>query len=967
LKRLVITFAICHLTFSNFGQTPSFNYQKLGSEEGLNNANIFNIEQNGKGLMYFTTQNGIYYYDGYNFNKIQISGLKSNALQGVSIKNDDELWLSIREEGLAIYEINTGKFQLQKDIPFKDNCDNFIVGGDFAYFLNSGTELNCVNLKTKTLIKDEVREKDRGNIAYCIFKSLGNKILIGRKDGLYELAGSKQVKLDVVKNAPIFSIAQSADGKLILGSSGSMLIVNNNVVEKEITPRYTGKSLTYLPGGERNIEKIITDSYGRIWFTSFPGENLYLYQNNTVFDVFETLDIPPSLINCLYKDRDQNIWVGTFNDGAYFIQNSHFNSFNFIFDRKVLNVNSVYLKNNLLAAGTSNGLFCMNLNTNESKIVSKPDPVLNEPIGNINEIGDVLYFSARNEIPSSAFADSKHIYKFKSISAAQFYPIDKERTVVADRLASVLLYNGNASKFIDTLISFSNYRISINDMLVSGDSLLVGTGSGLFLYKFSTKKYEQLTRSDLNFIINDLAYVNGELYAAHESGITSINGKKLIQKLGNLNLNSVKKIKQFNDQIWLATLDGVYICDKNWNPVKVLNKTSGLLSNSISDIVFNNETVCIATARGVAVANINYILSSDSRMKPVNIYNVRVNGDTIRFGNDQLNLNKEQDILSISFHSPQFSKPNKQLYRYRIDNGEWNNVNDNSIAVSITSGGKHSIDVSVSLDKINWSENATIQITKEAKITESNWTYILITLAGLLIISAISFFIVKRVKAAATRRLQEEQLVNQLKHQAMNSLLSPHFIFNSLTSIQNYINTNNALKASEYLAKFSRLIRMIIEKASQSEITLHDEIARLSYYLELEKERFKNKFDFNIEVDDKLSRTEIKIPNMIIQPHAENCIIHGILPKMTHGTLDIKFRKTADNKLLITIEDDGIGLIKAKEHAKTGHKSLGTATIRNILEINSKLNGKSQSVSMMDKSEMTPPSHGTLITIVLEL
>src|SRR5581483_46343 len=106
---------------------------------------------------------------------------------------------------------------------------------------------------------------------------------------------------------------------------------------------------------------------------------------------------------------------------------------------------------------------------------------------------------------------------------------------------------------------------------------------------------------------------------------------------------------------------------------------------------------------------------------------------------------------------------------------------------------------------------------------------------------------------------------------------------------------------------------------------------------------------------------------MIIQPHVENCIIHGILPKMEHGSLNINFTKTQDNRLLIKIEDDGIGLIKAREHAKTGHKSLGTNTIKNILEINSKLSGKKQTVSMVDKSTLNPPSNGTLITIELEL
>jgi LytS/YehU family sensor histidine kinase len=160
---------------------------------------------------------------------------------------------------------------------------------------------------------------------------------------------------------------------------------------------------------------------------------------------------------------------------------------------------------------------------------------------------------------------------------------------------------------------------------------------------------------------------------------------------------------------------------------------------------------------------------------------------------------------------------------------------------------------------------------------------------------------------------------------------------------------------------------MIIEKAAQSHITLHDELSRLTYYLELEKERFKNKFDYVINLDEDINTHEVLIPNMIIQPYVENCIIHGILPKQEHGELVLSFKQLANRKFLITIEDNGIGLIKAREHAKTGHKSLGTATIQNILEINSKLSGKSQKVDMIDKSTIDPNATGTIITLELEL
>jgi sensor histidine kinase YesM len=109
------------------------------------------------------------------------------------------------------------------------------------------------------------------------------------------------------------------------------------------------------------------------------------------------------------------------------------------------------------------------------------------------------------------------------------------------------------------------------------------------------------------------------------------------------------------------------------------------------------------------------------------------------------------------------------------------------------------------------------------------------------------------------------------------------------------------------------------------------------------------------------------IPNMIVQPYVENSILHGILPKNEHGHLSVNFRIAKAGTLQINIEDNGIGLIKAAELAKAGHKSIGTNTIKNILEVNSKLTGKKQNVSMQDKSLLDETQHGTIITIDIEL
>ncbi len=957
--------------FSLQAQTPSFNFQKLGSEEGLNNANIFNIEQHQNGLMYFTTQNGIYYYDGYTFNKLDIDSLQSNALQTVKIKNEDELYLSLRDEGIATFNLRTGEFGPDLRLRIKDNnADNFIITEKYAYLLTSEVKLVIIDLATKKVLPDTLKNGDRTNLAYCLYQTKKGTVLVGRSNGLYDVTNGHQKRLEVLNDQPVFSITQDKSGRLIAGGIGKIYVIAGNKIEKEIIPTYAGTGTSYGLEGERRVTKLLADDFGRIWFTAYPGENLNLLQNNTVYDLFAVLDIPPSLINCITMDSHQNIWIGTFSDGVYFIQNTFFNSVNFTYNNKSLTINQVHLEDNLLIAATSNGLYGMNLATGHTRTLSHPDEVFMEPISDIVPSQETIFYVKRNQmnVSPSILMEGNNIYRFRPVSARQFYPMGQDRSIIADWEANILLCNHDGSVTLDTLISFTDYRISVNALLKIDSLLYVATSNGLFQYNFATKKYQNLVRAELNFNINDLSLINGQLYAAHGAGITNVYTGQLIQNAGKFRLSSVKKIRHFSDEVWLATLDGVFICDNKLNLLKTLNKSNGLLSNSCNDISFNDQTVSIATARGVSTTDFRNIIRYSSKLRPVTINYISSGGQRLPTTANSFSLEASQEDLTIYFYSPFYNRPNKQFFKYRLDRADWKYMESlTQFNFPTLAGGFHEIEISASADNIVWSDSTIISIFKEEKLSEKPSVYWFITLGSLLVLSAISFLWIRNVKLKGKRRLEQEQQINLLKHQAMNALLSPHFIFNSLTSIQNYINTNNSLRASEYLAKFSRLIRMIIEKAAQTHISLHDELARLTYYLELEKERFKNKFDYEIHIDENINTHELMIPNMIIQPHVENCILHGILPKQQHGVLSISFRKPSAKKLEINIEDNGIGLIKAAEHSRTGHKSLGTSTIRNILEINSKLSGKKQKVTMTDKSTADPAKNGTLITIELEL
>ena len=157
--------------------------------------------------------------------------------------------------------------------------------------------------------------------------------------------------------------------------------------------------------------------------------------------------------------------------------------------------------------------------------------------------------------------------------------------------------------------------------------------------------------------------------------------------------------------------------------------------------------------------------------------------------------------------------------------------------------------------------------------------------------------------------------------QALRAQMNPHFIFNSLNSINRFILQNNKLQASEYLTKFSRLVRLILQNSQLALISLESELEALQLYLELEAVRFDHHFNYSIRVEEDLDSSIIKVPPLIIQPYAENAIWHGLMHKEVKGHLEIILSQE-DNMLYCRITDDGAGRKKAAELKSKSTSSL---------------------------------------------
>lgn len=198
--------------------------------------------------------------------------------------------------------------------------------------------------------------------------------------------------------------------------------------------------------------------------------------------------------------------------------------------------------------------------------------------------------------------------------------------------------------------------------------------------------------------------------------------------------------------------------------------------------------------------------------------------------------------------------------------------------------------------------------------------------------------------------------------QSLRREMNPHFIFNSLNSVNQFISQNNELEANKYLTNYSQLMRNMMVNSNNDFVTLSNELEQLQKYLDLEHLRFRDKFDYKITVDDTLDTDAVFVPNMIIQPHLENAIWHGLRYKKDKGMLLLTVKSTAEG-MLITVEDDGIGLTQSNELKTDNQKVHQSRGVNNTIERIALLKELYQKNIVFTLSEKTKPATGTIVTI----
>ena len=298
-------------------------------------------------------------------------------------------------------------------------------------------------------------------------------------------------------------------------------------------------------------------------------------------------------------------------------------------------------------------------------------------------------------------------------------------------------------------------------------------------------------------------------------------------------------------------------------------------------------------------------------------------------------LNHDQNFFSLEFAALNFTHPEKNQYAYKLEGVDKDWVYSGANRSANYTGidpGSYIFRVKGSNNEGIWNEEGiSVGIVIKPPWWRTWWAYTLYVFCG-----AVILFLAYRIYRNRLREKQENMnREKELEMQVLRSQMNPHFIFNCLSSINSFILENRTEEASDYLTKFSKLIRTVLNNSKKSLISLEDELEMLVLYLDMEMLRFRNAFTYNIKLKNISDPACVYIPPLLLQPFAENAIWHGLMHKQTGGSLEINLY-VEKNILTCVISDNGVGRAFAKTlQSKTvsKHKSFGIQITRQRMSV----------------------------------
>ncbi|MBL0174986.1 MAG: histidine kinase [Ignavibacteria bacterium] len=431
-------------------------------------------------------------------------------------------------------------------------------------------------------------------------------------------------------------------------------------------------------------------------------------------------------------------------------------------------------------------------------------------------------------------------------------------------------------------------------------------------------------------------------------------------------------VEDFQGNIWIATLSGL----SKFHPDQ--GTFRNYYTPEIQSVGFFNSHAFLRTRSGRILFGGNGLLSfypdsirDNSPEPPLVFTGVSINGALQRrdvLPSDTITLHPFDTYISFEFATLDYADNTQLQYAFRIDgiHDDWIPLGRRrNCSFSELSYGTHTLKIKGSNHDGAWIGRVlTVTIIVVPPFYRTTWCIALIAVFVVLSIGAGFRWRVNTIRKRADR--ERKSLESELM--ALRLQINPHFFFNSLNAIQSFVMSSDEELANEYISKFARLMRMVLETSRQRSVTIADELDMLGLYLELESIRFNGRFSHRIVTEPTVD-TSLRIPSMMIQPYAENAVRHGLQHRESGGVLTVSLTLLGD-VLLCVVEDNGIGRVRASEirqHRPTGHTSLGTSITSDRLEVLNQLRKKQMTVRTVDLRDESGSATGTRVEISIPM
>ncbi len=982
-RLLVLLIATLLLTVIQSNAQP-YPYLHLGEDDGLPSNNIYSLFRDSKGFMWIATDKGLARFDGIKYETYSTSnGLPHNDVFNIREDKWGRLWLGNFKGELCFYK--DGKFHTAANTPWLKlgiknvsifNHMNVSPDGSLCQSSYDGNYFVSIDGDRVQLIylgdfnSEFIFGKD---LVYLPMRIRPNRFRLYGKYGYTDIDSNRHILKEhrYSFDGP-HGFIFSSDGEYFLTQKGIFTLDENFLLSLKNYTYYSPKPLeitlyvtepgTILTGNHTGVKlndsipllkdlmatNIVSDTAGNYW-VSTRGRGIYILSKH-LLKLRKYTGYPGKIMTA--KVVNGTLFLINNEGNIYSIDNGKIN-LRYSSESDTLN-QGVLVGHNFLFPGDGSLLQLFDRRAVLFNGITKPGMLTPRIITMPERIGTL-----KEQI---LFNNQLYLFNISSLRQLDY---------------KALVQKGMfQSQFLITAISDRSNRIFSRALDQQDGSIWISRSDGVFRLKDGQLIHQTGFR---NIVFNQIALSGQYFYGISDANkLMIVNGYKSdVPTIDSLKDHNCiwETIYPIDDRHALVSTNNYYRlitfypAAHNTAPRYKIQVIEDRLIPQRAEYIVTGTDYCYFFKDGNITSVATQVLLQKSAVPIPTFLSLKTSNKTWPIAAET--SISYADSRNISLHFSNISFEGRELTcEYSIsdnDTDNWTVTTGNEINLNTPGFGTYTIKVRAKTLSSGYSQPRALRLTILRPFW-ATWWFVTFSLLTLVVIVWGIILIATRSRLRKKQREHDTEMkFQQLEYKALNALMNPHFIFNSLNNIQGLINKDEKRVANEYLVIFSDLVRQNMHNISKGFITLQQELNLIENYLTLEKLRFKELVNYKMQIEDDVETEDIMIPPLMVQPLVENAVKHGLLPRLSSESLVSIHVFEKDDLLYIEITDNGVGLSQSLKSKNRLHESFGLVNLKKRTDHLKKIQQHDINIEVTEIKDDAGQVKGTRALIIMQL